>query len=131
MLDILENPNSDSADAELHGKESLKNEIARVLSTLTDRQRDVVKLYFGIGCESIGLEDIGERFNLTRERARQIKDKAITKMRKASVFALLNEDISQDLKKIKAIVNPRAKEPKPKPAPAQNNGRQPENERKI
>lgn len=131
LLDILENPNSDSADAELHGKESLKNEIARVLSTLTDRQRDVVKLYFGIGCESIGLEDIGERFNLTRERARQIKDKAITKMRKASVFALLNEDISQDLKKIKAIVNPRAKEPKPKPAPAQNNGRQPENERKI
>ena len=54
-------------------------------STLTERQRDVIMLYFGIGIEHpMSLEDIGEKFSLTRERVRQIKDKSITKLRTAS-----------------------------------------------
>lgn len=90
LLDVLENPNSDSADSELEHHDSLRCEIERSLSTLTDRQRDVIKLYFGIGVEHpMSLEDIGERFSLTRERVRQIKDKAITKLRTASRCNLL------------------------------------------
>ena len=90
LLDILENPNSEAADANLYHNESLRCEIDRSLSTLTDRQRDVIKLYFGIGVSNpMSLEDIGERFSLTRERVRQIKDKAITKLRTASRCQLL------------------------------------------
>lgn len=90
LLDILENPNSVAADAELYHGESLRCEIERSLSTLTDRQRDVIKLYFGIGVSNpMSLEDIGEKFSLTRERVRQIKDKAITKLRTASRCQLL------------------------------------------
>ncbi|RYE25293.1 MAG: RNA polymerase sigma factor RpoD/SigA [Sphingobacteriales bacterium] len=90
LLDVLENPNSDSADIELEHHDSLRCEIERSLSTLTDRQRDVIKLYFGISVEHpMSLEDIGERFSLTRERVRQIKDKAITKLRTASRCQLL------------------------------------------
>ena len=59
-------------------------------STLTDRQRDVIKLYFGIGVEhALSLEDIGDQFGLTRERVRQIKDKAINKLRSTSKSKLL------------------------------------------
>jgi RNA polymerase primary sigma factor len=90
LLDVLENPNSDSADIELEHHDSLRCEIERSLSTLTDRQRDVIKLYFGISVEHpMSLEDIGEKFSLTRERVRQIKDKAITKLRTASRCQLL------------------------------------------
>lgn len=90
LLDVLENPNTIRTDAELDYKESLKREIERSLSTLTERQRDVVKLYFGIGIEhSMSLEDIGARFTLTRERVRQIKDKAINKLRSTSRSKLL------------------------------------------
>lgn len=90
LLDILENPNSEAADSELYHSESLRCEIERSLSTLTDRQRDVIKLYFGIGVANpMSLEDIGEKFSLTRERVRQIKDKAITKLRTASRCQLL------------------------------------------
>jgi len=82
LLDILENPNSSAADADLYHSESLRCQIERSLSTLTDRQRDVIMLYFGIGVTNpMSLEDIGEKFSLTRERVRQIKDKAITKLR--------------------------------------------------
>lgn len=90
LLDVLENPNAEAADADLEHHDSLRCEIERSLSTLTDRQRDVIKLYFGIGVEHpMSLEDIGEKFSLTRERVRQIKDKAITKLRTASRCELL------------------------------------------
>lgn len=90
LLDVLSNPNADMADADLEHHDSLRCEIERSLSTLTDRQRDVIKLYFGIGVEHpMSLEDIGEKFSLTRERVRQIKDKAITKLRTASRCSLL------------------------------------------
>mgnify|MGYP001281156302 CR=1 FL=1 len=90
LLDILNNPNAISADIEVAHNESLKDEIDRSLNTLTERQKDVLKLFFGIGIEHpLGLEDIGERFGLTRERVRQIKDKAILKLRSTSRCKLL------------------------------------------
>lgn len=90
LLDVLENEGAQKTDMELEYKESLKQEIERSLSTLTDRQRDVIKLYFGIGVEhSLSLEDIGDKFALTRERVRQIKDKAINKLRSTSRSKLL------------------------------------------
>lgn len=90
LLDVLENPNSEAADSEMSHYDSLRCEIERSLGTLTERQRDVIKLYFGIGVEHpMSLEDIGERFSLTRERVRQIKDKAITKLRTTTRCQLL------------------------------------------
>ena len=82
LLDVIENSNTPDTDTMLTYKESLRAEIERSLATLTERQCDVLKLYFGIGVEhSMSLEDIGEKFGLTRERVRQIKDKAINKLR--------------------------------------------------
>ncbi len=90
LLDVLENRTTGKTDQELEYKQSLRNEIERSLSTLTDRQREVIKFYFGIGIEHpMSLEDIGERFGLTRERVRQIKDKAINKLRSTSRSKLL------------------------------------------
>jgi RNA polymerase primary sigma factor len=90
LLDVLENGNTPGTDAKLEYLESLRREIERSLSTLTDRQKDVIKLYFGIGVEHpMSLEDIGDKFGLTRERVRQIKDKAINKLRSASRSKLL------------------------------------------
>lgn len=82
LLDVLVNHNAEKADAALAHNESLKTEIDRTLQTLTERQKDVICYFFGIGVDHpLSLEDIGERFNLTRERVRQIKDKAILKLR--------------------------------------------------
>jgi len=82
LLDVLENPNAEKTDAELIYKESLKTEIERSLTTLTERQKEVICFFFGIGVDHpMSLEDIGEKFSLTRERVRQIKDKAITKLK--------------------------------------------------
>jgi RNA polymerase primary sigma factor len=90
LLDVLENDSTPGTDQALDYKESLRKEIERSLSTLTERQCDVIKLYFGIGVEHpMSLEDIGEKFGLTRERVRQIKDKAINKLRSASRSKLL------------------------------------------
>ena len=90
LLDVLENGNTPKTDSKLEYAESLRREIERSLNTLTERQCDVIKLYFGIGVEHpMSLEDIGEKFGLTRERVRQIKDKAINKLRSASRSKLL------------------------------------------
>ena len=90
LLDVLENTGTMGTDQYMEYKESLSREIDRSLSTLTERQSDVIKLYFGIGVEHpMSLEDIGEKFGLTRERVRQIKDKAINKLRSASRSKLL------------------------------------------
>jgi RNA polymerase primary sigma factor len=84
LLDILENEEQPSPDQTLMS-ESLRREIERALSTLSEREAEVVKLYFGLNKEhSLTLEEIGERFNLTRERVRQIKEKAIKRLRHAS-----------------------------------------------
>ncbi len=90
LLDVLENNTTPDTDENLDYKESLRREIDRSLSTLTERQCDVIKLYFGIGVEhAMSLEDIGEKFGLTRERVRQIKDKAINKLRNTTRSKLL------------------------------------------
>ena len=90
LIDVLVNHNATNTDDELAFKASLKTEIDRSLSTLTERQKDVIRFFFGIGVDhALSLEDIGEHFNLTRERVRQIKDKAITKLRTASRCKLL------------------------------------------
>lgn len=90
LLDVLENPNAEKTDAGLDHKESLIIEIDRSLKTLTERQKEVICFFFGIGVDHpMSLEDIGEKFNLTRERVRQIKDKAITKLRAANRCKML------------------------------------------
>ena len=90
LLDVLENNSTPDTDSALEYKESLRREIERSLNTLTDRQADVIKLYFGIGIEHpMSLEDIGDKFGLTRERVRQIKDKAINKLRSVNRSKLL------------------------------------------
>ncbi len=90
LLDVLENNTTPDTDAGLEYRDSLRKEIERSLSTLSERQADVVKLYFGIGIEHpMSLEDIGDRFGLTRERVRQIKDKAINKLRSVNRSKLL------------------------------------------
>lgn len=92
LLDVMVNPNSASADDKVNYFESLRVEIERSLNTLTERQKDVIKLYFGIGVPNqLSLEDIGEHFGLTRERVRQIKDKAISKLRTTSRSRLLKK----------------------------------------
>ncbi|MBB4081027.1 RNA polymerase primary sigma factor [Lewinella aquimaris] len=90
LLDVLANTATPGTDSALEYKESLRREIDRSLGTLTERQCDVIKLYYGIGVEHpMSLEDIGEKFGLTRERVRQIKDKAINKLRGANRSKLL------------------------------------------
>jgi RNA polymerase primary sigma factor len=89
LLDVLINHDSPRAD-NLLMNESLQREIERSLSTLTDRERDVVKLFFGIGINhGLTLEEIGAKFDLTRERVRQIKEKAIRRLRHNSRSKLL------------------------------------------
>jgi RNA polymerase primary sigma factor len=90
LIDVMENPNADRTDGELVHNDSLKIEIDRSLKTLTERQKEVICYFFGIGVDHpLSLEDIGERFSLTRERVRQIKDKAITKLKSSNRCQLL------------------------------------------
>ncbi|MCS6974155.1 MAG: RNA polymerase sigma factor RpoD/SigA [Cyclobacteriaceae bacterium] len=84
LLDVLENDSEETPDAGLLN-ESLRKEVQRALSTLTQREADVITLYFGLNGEhALTLEEIGEKFNLTRERVRQIKEKAIRRLRHTS-----------------------------------------------
>ncbi|UII19055.1 MULTISPECIES: sigma-70 family RNA polymerase sigma factor [Fulvivirga] len=84
LLDVLENDLDETPDSELMN-DSLRREVQRALSTLTQREADVITLYFGLNGEhSMTLEEIGEKFNLTRERVRQIKEKAIRRLRHTS-----------------------------------------------
>ncbi len=90
LIDVLVNNDAPETDYNMIMKMSLKIEIERSLNTLTDRQKDVIRYFFGIGIDHpLSLEDIGDRFHLTRERVRQIKDKAITKLKNASRSKLL------------------------------------------
>ena len=88
LLDILSNPDSPSADRMLV-TESLQKEIERALDTLTAREKEIIKMFFGLGEPEKTLEEIGDRFNLTRERVRQIKEKAIRRLRSQSKSRLL------------------------------------------
>ncbi len=82
LMDVMENSNADAADKQLMFRDSLRQEVQRSLSVLTPRQKEVICYFYGIGVsEAMSLEDLGERYHLTRERVRQIKDKALTKLR--------------------------------------------------
>ena len=83
LLDILPNEQQPPPDSELI-RESLREEVKQVLTTLSPREAEVIKLYFGLDSQALTLEEIGEKFNLTRERVRQIKEKAIRRLRHAS-----------------------------------------------
>ncbi len=88
LLDVLVNNDSPNADRGLIN-ESLGTEVERALATLTDREKDIIKYFFGIGCAEMTLEEIGDKFGLTRERVRQIKEKAIRRLRHSSRSKLL------------------------------------------
>ena len=78
LLDVMEDPNAERVDAALEHHASLHTDLCRTLGTLPERQRDVLMMYYGIGVETpLSIEDIGHRFELTRERVRQIKDRAL------------------------------------------------------
>ncbi len=94
LLDVLVNPDSPNADRGLIN-ESLSREIDRALSTLPERESDIVKSFFGIGCQEMTLEEIGEKFGLTRERVRQIKEKAIRRLRQGTRCKLLKSYLGQ------------------------------------
>jgi RNA polymerase primary sigma factor len=90
LLDTLKNTNVDNTDEELEHSQSLKLEISRSLKTLTERQKETLCYFFGIGIDSpLSLEAIGAKFDLTIERVRQIRDKAIEKLRKNQNFSSL------------------------------------------
>ena len=80
LLDLLTNDDSPLADSDLN-KESLSKEVDRALRQLYDREREILKMFFGIGCQEMTLEEIGAKFDLTRERVRQIKEKAIRRLK--------------------------------------------------
>ena len=80
LLDVLPNDDSPMADSSLN-QESLAKEVDRALKQLYDREREILKMFFGIGCQEMTLEEIGAKFDLTRERVRQIKEKAIRRLK--------------------------------------------------
>ena len=88
LLDVLVNADSPNADRGLIN-ESLATEVDRALEILTERERDIIRYFFGIGCSEMTLEEIGEKFDLTRERVRQIKEKAIRKLRQSTRSSIL------------------------------------------
>lgn len=92
LIDIMENSNADRADKKIIFKDSLKMEIQRSLTLLTPRQKEVICYFYGIGVdEAVSLEDLGLRYKLTRERVRQIKDKALEKLKTYNGSNLLKE----------------------------------------
>ena len=88
LLDVLVNADSPNADRGLIN-ESLATEVDRALEILTEREQDIIRYFFGIGCSEMTLEEIGEKFDLTRERVRQIKEKAIRKLRQSTRSSIL------------------------------------------
>lgn len=90
LLDTIENSNADSVDGEITHDESLKTELNRSFQTLSERQRETLCYFFGIGISyPMSLEDIGQKLDVTPERVRQIKDKAITILRTNKNFNIL------------------------------------------
>jgi len=80
LMDVLPNEDSPMADSTLN-EESLRKEVDRALDQLNPREREILKMFFGIGCQEMTLEEIGAKFDLTRERVRQIKEKAIRRLK--------------------------------------------------
>ena len=90
LIDTLENTNAENTDKKLYHSESLKQEIDRSLQTLPERHKMMLCYFYGIGIDHpLSLDDIGQRFSITPERVRQIKDKALSKLRENQHFNLL------------------------------------------
>ena len=92
LLDGVPDENGELADGGLQ-QESLRTDIQHVMMVLSPREREIVSLAFGIGCREMTLEEIGERFELTRERVRQVKEKAIRKMSRPGVRDIIRQYI--------------------------------------
>jgi len=90
LLDVMSNPDSPLADRALI-RESLAIEVKRALETLTEREREIIKCSFGIGCAEMSLDEIAEKLDLTRERVRQIREKAIRRLRQSSRSKILKD----------------------------------------
>ena len=90
LLDVLSDDSSPVTDHALLG-ESLATDIDRALSKLNEREQEVVKLFFGVGCREMTLEEIGDKFGLTRERVRQIKEKALLHLRRNPASVILKQ----------------------------------------
>ncbi len=91
LLDILENKNTEKTDARLDYNKSLQIDLDHSLKALSDRQKEVICFFYGIGIDHpLSLEDIGHRYSLTRERVRQIRDKAINKLKTTKRSMQLN-----------------------------------------
>lgn len=82
LLDIMVNTDTPHADGRLIN-ESLSKEVERAIAMLTEREKDIVRLFFGLGCQELTLDEIAGKFDLTRERVRQIKEKAIRRLRQS------------------------------------------------
>ena len=90
LIDTLENKNAEHTDRKLYHADSLKQEIDRSLQTLPERHKMMLCYFYGIGIDHpLSLDDIGQRFNITPERVRQIKDKALSKLRESQNFNIL------------------------------------------
>jgi RNA polymerase primary sigma factor len=81
LLDVLNNPNADLADANLSTEQTLKEKLLSMLDVLDEREKIIIQDYFGLSGSTRTLEDIGNDFDLTKERVRQIKEKALRKLR--------------------------------------------------
>lgn len=90
LLDLMTNQDNEVTDSTLIS-ESMKEEIHRALDALPEREAEVIKMYFGINTPELGLEEIGNRLNLSRERVRQIKEKALSLLRHAQIGTVLKE----------------------------------------
>jgi RNA polymerase primary sigma factor len=89
LIDVIKNPNQDNPEDILNTKEEIRKRVERVLSVLDDREKVIIEKYFGLNGVESNLEDLGEEFNCTKERIRQLKDKAIKKLRNES-YSLIN-----------------------------------------
>ena len=94
LLDVMENENSPRADRQLV-QESLRAEIQLALNTLNERERYIIESFYGIGTPELTLDEIGQKYGLTRERVRQIKEKAIRRLRNKSTNRLLKSYLGQ------------------------------------
>ena len=90
LLDLLTNDDKGNADSSLIS-DSLKEEVHHALDLLPVRESQVIRMYFGINTPELSLEEIGEKLNLSRERVRQIKEKALTLLRNAQIGSVLKE----------------------------------------
>ena len=90
LLDLLTNDDKGNADSSLIS-DSLKEEVHHALDLLPERESQVIRMYFGINTQELSLEEIGEKLNLSRERVRQIKEKALTLLRNAQIGSVLKE----------------------------------------